>query len=158
MKPVEDFAEAAELVEDMFDTMYEEDGIGLAANQIGRDLNLTVVDISHTDEWDTPFVFVNGEILERWGESAMEEGCLSLPGIRVEVSRSEGVRFAYQDLSGEKHVQEYDGLMARVIQHEMDHLTGRVISDHASPLQRQRFSRRLKELEASHGELVRNSP
>ena len=157
MKPVENFEEATELVDDMFDTMYEEDGIGLAANQIARDLNLMVVDITHTDEWDIPFAFVNGEILERWGESVMEEGCLSLPEIRVEVKRAEKVRFAYQDLNGEKHVNEYTGLMARVIQHEMDHLNGRVIVDHASPLQKQRFSSRLKELESGHGGLIRSS-
>ena len=153
MKPVENFEEAVELVDDMFDTMYEENGIGLAANQIGKDLNLMVVDITHTDEWDTPFVFVNGKILERWGESVMEEGCLSLPEIRVEVRRAETVRLAYQDLSGKKHVNEYIGLMARVIQHEMDHVNGRVITDHTSPLQKQRFGKRLKELEASHGKL-----
>ncbi|MFQ6675716.1 MAG: peptide deformylase [Fidelibacterota bacterium] len=164
MRPVDDFSRLPSLVNDMFDTMYEEEGIGLAANQVGLDLNLMVIDITHVspsaeearegspnrrtnpEAYNRPLAFANGEILEGWGDSTMEEGCLSLPGIRVEVKRYEGVRFAFQDLSGERHLEEFQGLLARVIQHEMDHLNGLVILDRVSPLIRQRFSQQLKQI------------
>jgi peptide deformylase len=148
LEQVDDFDSIQDLVPDMFDTMYEEEGIGLAANQIGMDLNLMVIDISHTDESHLPAAFVNGRIVERSGASSMDEGCLSVPGVQVDVSRAESVRFAYQDLEGNHHEQEFDGLMARVIQHEMDHLTGRLIIDHASMMEKHRIRKQLKELAA----------
>lgn len=163
MSPVKDFRTLSDVVENMFDTMYEEEGIGLAANQVGVDLNLMVIDITHVassdepsnpGEFNRPLVFINGEILKGWGESTMEEGCLSLPGIRVDVKRFDMVHFAFQalhysgeqEVSGERHVEEFRGLLARVIQHEMDHLNGLVILDRASPLTRQRFSQQLKQI------------
>lgn len=146
IRRVENVSEVTSLVEDMFDTMYQEDGIGLAANQVGADFNLAVVDISHTDECETPLVLVNGEIVDKWGESVVEEGCLSLPGIRVDVPRSEGIRFRYQDLSGTVHEENCEGLLARVIQHEMDHLNGMLIVDRISPVLRQQFKKQLKEI------------
>lgn len=170
-RPVEDISggNLRELVGDMFDTMYEEEGIGLAANQVGVDLNLMVIDITHVsnsrnaspeegppepEEFDRALVFANGEILERWGDTTMEEGCLSLPGIRVEVKRSEGIRFAFQEVLldaeaavlAERRVVEFRGFLARVIQHEMDHLNGLVILDRAGPLTRQKFSQQIKQL------------
>lgn len=145
-KSVDDFSQITSLTKDMFDTMYQEDGIGLAANQVDVDCSLAVVDVSHTDESDTPLVFVNGEITERWGEVVMEEGCLSLPGIRVDVTRSERIRFSYQDLSGNAHEKEFEGLLARVIQHEIDHLNGMMIIDRAGSLSRQRYKKQLKEI------------
>ena len=148
-KLVTDFSQISSVVGDMFDTMYQEEGIGLAANQVGVELNLMVIDVSHAEEWDTPFIFVNGEILEKWGESVMEEGCLSLPGIRVDVRRSDGVRFAYQNLSGSRYTEEFEGLLARVIQHETDHLSGMVIIDRVSPLTRQRYSQQIKQIASS---------
>lgn len=154
MSSVEDISQISSLVEDMFDTMYQEDGIGLAANQVGVNLNLSVVDISHTEECDTPFVFINGKIIERWGESLMEEGCLSLPGIRIDVPRSEGIRFSYQDLSGGDHEEDFDGLLARVIQHEIDHINGMIIMDRVSSLLKQQFKKQLREIASiSHLEL-----
>ncbi|MEE9165944.1 MAG: peptide deformylase [Candidatus Neomarinimicrobiota bacterium] len=146
MRSVEDISQLSILVDDMFDTMYEEDGIGLAANQVNVNLNLCVIDISHTEESDSPFVFINGKILEKWGESVMEEGCLSVPGIRVDVSRSEGIRFRYEDLSGADHEEKLEGLLARVIQHEMDHLNGRLILDRVSPVIRKQLKNQLREI------------
>ncbi|MFQ6615451.1 MAG: peptide deformylase [Fidelibacterota bacterium] len=173
-QPLDDFSipKLQDLVQNMFDTMYEEEGIGLAANQVGVDLNLMVIDITHVSqsgemspeegqpnpkEFDRPLVFANGEILEGWGGNAMEEGCLSLPGIRVDVERFEGVRFGFQELSGDpprisygkRRVEKFQGLLARVIQHEMDHLNGLVIVDRVSSLMRQQFSQQLKQI-ASH--------
>ena len=146
LESVDDFDSIQDLVPDMFDTMYEEEGIGLAANQIGVDLNLMVIDISHTNEFHPPTAFVNGRILEGSGTSSMDEGCLSIPGVQVNVSRAESVRFAYQDLDGNTHEKDFDGLMARVIQHEMDHLTGRLIIDHASMVEKHRIRKQLKEI------------
>lgn len=146
MKSVDSISHVSSLIKDMFDTMYQEDGIGLAANQVGVDFNLSVVDISHTEECDTPFVFINGKIIDKWGESVIEEGCLSLPGIRVDVPRSEGIRFSYLDPSGTEHVEDFEGLLARVIQHEIDHLNGLIIIDRVSPLIKQQFKSQLKEI------------
>ena len=146
MKETKDFSQISLLVDNMFDTMYEEDGIGLAANQVGVDLNLSIVDISHTEEYETPFVFVNGQIIKKWGEAVLEEGCLSLPGIRVEVPRSERIRFKYQDLSGTEYVKDLNGLLARVIQHEVDHLNGLIILDRVRSVIKQQFRKQLKEL------------
>jgi len=146
MKTVKDISQISPLVENMFDTMYQEDGIGLAANQVGVDLNLSVVDISHTEESDTPLVFINGKILDKWGEAVMEEGCLSLPGIRVNVPRADGIRFNYHDLSGNEHIEEFHGLLARVIQHEMDHLNGMMILDRVGSVLRQQFKKHLKDI------------
>ncbi len=146
LEQVDDFDSIQDLVPDMFDTMYEEEGIGLAANQIGMDLNLMVIDISHTDESHLPAAFVNGRIVERSGASSMDEGCLSVPGVQVDVSRAESVRFAYQDLEGNHHEQEFDGLMARVIQHEMDHLNGTLFVDRLRGIKRELIMRRIAKL------------
>ena len=137
------------IIPDMFDTMYELEGIGLAANQIGLNLNLMVIDISHTDEIYPPIVFANGTILERSGNESMDEGCLSIPGIQVNVSRSETIIFSYQDTEGNSHEGEFSGLMARVIQHEIDHLNGRLIIDHATIVERNRLKKQLKELRSN---------
>ena len=149
LDPVKDFQFINNIIPDMFDTMYELEGIGLAANQIGLNLNLMVIDISHTDENYPPIAFANGTILERSGNESMDEGCLSIPGIQVNVSRSETVIFSYQDTEGNSHEGEFSGLMARVIQHEMDHLNGRLIIDHATIVERNRLKKQLKELRSN---------
>jgi len=153
-EPVIDFSSLPKIVDDMFDTMYEEEGIGLAGNQMGLDMNICVVDISHTDEDDVPHVFVNGEILDRSGEWLMEEGCLSVPEIRLEFNRSEQVKFRYQDMDGTSHEEEFDGLLARVIQHELDHLNGKLIIDHVSNLVRMQHRKKLKEIERAEKSLL----
>ena len=129
-KPVKDFKKLSSLIDDMFDTMYEESGIGLAANQIGVDLNLFIIDISGIEgETESIHIFINGEIMESSGESWFEEGCLSIPDVRLEVKRPEFIQFKYQDENGTEHIEEMRGLLARAIQHEIDHLKGVFIVD-----------------------------
>ena len=149
LDPVKNFQSISNILTDMFDTMYELEGIGLAANQIGLNLNLMIIDISHTDETYPPTAFANGTILDGSGKESMDEGCLSIPGIQVNVSRSETVIFSYQDTEGNSHEGEFSGLMARVIQHEMDHLNGRLIIDHATIVERNRLKKQLKELRSN---------
>ena len=144
---VEDIFSVSPLVEDMFDTMYEEDGIGLAANQIGEDLNLFVIDISHTDEAEKPRVFINSKIIDKKGECLSVEGCLSIPGIQVELKRSEFITLQYYSLEGEQKKREFNGLLARAIQHEMDHLNGIFIVDRISDLVKMQYKKDLKEIE-----------
>ena len=129
-KPVKDFKKLSSLIDDMFDTMYEESGVGLAANQIGVDLNLFIIDISGIEEeTESVHIFINGEIMESSGESWFEEGCLSIPNVRLEVKRPEFIQFKYQDENGIEHIEEMRGLLARAIQHEIDHLKGVFIVD-----------------------------
>ena len=129
-KPVKDFKKLSSLIDDMFDTMYEESGVGLAANQIGVDLNLFIIDISGIEgETESVHIFINGEIMESSGESWFEEGCLSIPNVRLEVKRPEFIQFRYQDQNGIEHIEEMRGLLARAIQHEIDHLKGVFIVD-----------------------------
>ena len=149
LDPVTNFQSISNILTDMFDTMYELEGIGLAANQIGLNLNLMIIDISHTDDTYPPSAFANGTILDGSGKESMDEGCLSIPGIQVNVSRSETVIFSYQDTEGNSHEGEFSGLMARVIQHEMDHLNGRLIIDHATIVERNRLKKQLKELRSN---------
>lgn len=144
--PVTNFDDLDELLDDMFDTMYEEDGIGLAANQVGLDMNLFILDVTHTDETDETMVFINGEILEGWGESSYEEGCLSIPEVRLDVIRPEFIRFKYQDEDGKEHIDEFGGLTARAIQHEMDHLTGKLIVDRVADIQKLQYNKQLKQI------------
>jgi len=146
-RDVEDIFSVSTLVEDMFDTMYEEDGIGLAANQIGEDLNLFVIDISHKDEAEKPRVFINSKIIDKKGECLSVEGCLSIPGIQVELKRSEYITLQYYSLEGEQKKREFNGLLARAIQHEMDHLNGILIVDRISDLVKMQYKKDLKEIE-----------
>ncbi len=146
MKEVKDFSILPVLTVDMFDTMYEEEGIGLAANQIGEDLNLFIVDITHTDEWDEPITFVNGKIVDKWEKSTMEEGCLSVPEVRVNVQRAEIVQLEYQDINGHKYNEKFEGLMARVIQHEMDHINGILIINKVTRLKLSKYKHQLEEI------------
>ena len=143
---VSDFSKLSSFVEDMFDTMYEEEGIGLAANQVGVDMNLFIIDISHTDEKEFPRVFINGEIIKSDGEGVYSEGCLSIPQIALEVTRPEKIRFKYQDMKKIWHEEEFDGLLARAIQHEMDHLNGVLIIDLVSEMQRAKIQREVNEI------------
>ena len=129
---VTNYEKLGSLIDDMFDTMYEENGLGLAANQVGVDLNLFIIDISAIEENEKTHVFINGEIVESTGESWFEEGCLSIPDIRLNVKRPEKIKFKFEDLSGKEHIEGFEGLMARAIQHEMDHLNGIFIVDRVS--------------------------
>ncbi len=146
-KQVTDFSALPELVKDLFDTMYEAEGIGLAANQVGLDMNLFVVDTHESEDSDDRRIFVNGKIIRSWGESVFEEGCLSIPEVRLEVKRPEFIRFQYQDLEGNSHEEEFSGLLGRAIQHEMDHLTGIFIVDRVSEAQRLVIQKELRGIE-----------
>jgi peptide deformylase len=147
--PVTDYSVLPEIVENMFDTMYEEEGIGLAANQVGIDLNLMIIDVSHTDEAEDACIFVNGEIIDSSGLSEMEEGCLSIPEIRLPVKRPEIIKFKYQLPDGSEHIDEFSGLLGRAIQHEMDHLKGVFIIDRVNPLLAMKYKKKLKEIKGN---------
>ena len=131
---VEDFSTLPDIISNMYDSMYEAEGIGLAANQVGYDLNLFIIDITHTEEAEEPAEFVNGKIVDSRGESVFSEGCLSVPGVEFEIKRPEYITLEYQKIDGSKHKQEFGGLFARAIQHEMDHLNGKLIVDHVSSI------------------------
>ena len=145
-KPVTDYSVLPKIIEDMFDTMYEEEGIGLAANQVGIDMNLMIIDVSYTDEVDEAHIFVNGKILDSFGESEMEEGCLSIPEIRLPIKRPESIRFKYQLPDGSDQIKKFGVLLARAIQHEVDHLKGVFIIDRVSPLMALQYKKKLKEI------------
>ena len=145
-KQVTDFSRLSDFIDDMFDTMYEEEGIGLAANQVGVDLNLFIMDISHTDDNEYPRIFINGEITSSKGESIFSEGCLSIPEVALEVTRPEVISFKYQDINEKWHEEEFDGLLARAIQHEIDHLNGVLIIDLVSEMQRLKVNKEVKRI------------
>lgn len=121
-----------ELIKNMFDTMRNANGIGLAANQVGSDKAIFVIDISHVEDYEDtkPIALINPQIVERSEKQVlMEEGCLSIPDVREEVRRSESIRIIYHDTDLKEHTLEVDGLMARVMQHEYDHLEGILFTD-----------------------------
>ena len=125
------------LVEDMFATMYEAPGIGLAAIQIGEPLRLITMDLAKKDDPPEPLVFINPEILWTSDEtSTYEEGCLSIPEYYEEVERPAKVKVKYLDLDGKEQEIEADGLLATCLQHEIDHINGVLFIDHISKLKR----------------------
>lgn len=145
-KPVEQItAELKKLAENMIETMYEEDGVGLAATQINFHQRLVVIDVSQ--DRDQPMVIINPVIVEHSGEEISEEGCLSVPETNAEVKRAEFVTLEYLDLEGNKQVLNADGLLAVCIQHEMDHLDGKLFIDYLSPLKQKRIKIKLEKLQ-----------
>jgi len=124
-------------LEEMTEIMYREDGIGLAAPQIGVSKSVLVIDVSELVETESLRIFINPKILNASGSSVIEEGCLSIPGVREEVTRPEIIELSYQDETGAAFTHEFDGWIARVLQHEIDHLNGVLFVDHLSPLKRQ---------------------
>ncbi len=130
------------LAADMLETMYSARGIGLAATQVNEGVRLLVLDLSETR--DQPRVFINPEIISRTGSQTCEEGCLSVPGIYAEVKRAEEIRVRALGLDGEPFEQDADGLLAVCIQHEIDHLDGKVFVDYLSPLKRRMVEKKLK--------------
>lgn len=129
------------LARDMAETMYEAPGIGLAATQVDIHRRLIVIDISEAR--DQLLVLVNPELIEHDGDQICEEGCLSVPGIYEKVARAEHVVVRYQDIDGETRTIEADGLLAVCLQHEMDHLQGKVFVDHLSLLKQTRIKAKL---------------
>ncbi len=141
-KPVENFdAALAQLADDMLETMYAASGIGLAATQVDRHIRMLVLDVSETR--DDPRVYINPVIVGREGQQVCEEGCLSVPGIYAEVRRADRVRVEAQNRAGDTFQEEIEGLHAVCLQHEMDHLEGRLFVDYLSPLKRQMVRKKL---------------
>lgn len=141
--PVEVFDDALQrAIDDMFETMYAAPGIGLAAIQVNIPKRIVVLDIS--EEKNAPLCLINPEILERSGVGEMDEGCLSLPGIFEKVSRANSVRVRALDRYGEPLDLSAEGLLAVCIQHEIDHLEGKLFVDYLSPLKRQMVRKKLK--------------
>jgi len=149
------------LSDDMFETMYSASGVGLAAPQIGLNIRMFVVDGTpfsekdEDDEDDEPDlslvdfkkVFINPRVLEEDGkEWAFEEGCLSIPGIRGDVYRPERVKISYFDTDWMEHVEEYSGMAARIIQHEYDHLLGKLFVDYLPTLKKQLIKKKLSDI------------
>jgi peptide deformylase len=144
------------LAADMFETMYAASGVGLAAPQIGMDIRLFVVDGTPINEGaeteedidtsliDFKKVFINAEIIEEDGDEwAYEEGCLSIPGVRADVYRPEFITIRYFDTDWVEHTEEYEGLAARIIQHEYDHIDGILFTDHLTSLKKQLLKKKL---------------
>jgi peptide deformylase len=130
-----------QLIDDMFETMYEAPGIGLAATQVDVHERLLVLDVS--EDKSDPMVFINPEILESEGSQVYQEGCLSVPGIYADVKRSEKIKVRALDREGQSFELDADGLLAVCIQHEMDHLAGKVFVDYLSPLKRELVRKKL---------------
>jgi len=131
----------------MFETMYESHGVGLAAPQIGKAINLFIIDSSRFEDEKYPNVkkvFINAEILNESGEKwDFEEGCLSIPHIRENVKRHDTLRIRYQDENFDTHEETYDGIVARVIQHEYDHVKGVMFVDRLSELKKRLLKNKL---------------
>jgi peptide deformylase len=130
------------LISDMFDTMHDENGIGLAATQVNVHKRFVVMDVSENQ--DTPMVFINPEITHKEGKIISEEGCLSVPNNYAQVERAEKITVTALDKTGEPFTLDADGLMAICIQHELDHLKGILFVDYLSPLKRQRIKTKLE--------------
>jgi peptide deformylase len=135
-------AHIKQLVADMAETMYDAPGIGLAATQVDEHIQLLIIDIS--EEHDDLRVFINPKILSADGSAVHEEGCLSVPGIYDKVTRAEKITVEAMDLDGKTFTLEADGLMGVCIQHEMDHLLGKVFVQYLSPLKQSRIKNKLK--------------
>jgi peptide deformylase len=146
-KPVAEIdSDIRELADDMIDTMVEADGIGLAAPQVNESLAMCVVNCELIEEGTPPKVYINPEILSSEGNSVIEEGCLSIPDIREDVERPEIIRLKYTDIDGNRHEEACDGMLARVLQHEIDHLKGVLFVDRISAVKRSLLAKKLKKL------------
>lgn len=151
-----DFPNLKDFIANMFETMEVSDGVGLAAPQAGFSLRLFVLDGNPLSE-DFPEaigfrqVFINPEIVEELGEPwYYNEGCLSVPGIREDVKRSPILKLKYVDENFVEHIEVFDGIKARIIQHEYDHLEGKMLIDHISPIKRQLLRKKLNDLIKGH--------
>lgn len=147
--PVAEFGtpELKQLVDDMFETMYAHKGVGLAAPQVGLPQRLTVIDPSAGEDPAAKLVLINPEILEKQGKQVGEEGCLSIPGFREDVARAMRVRVRAQNAEGEFFETSGEELLARAIQHELDHLNGILFLSHLSPLKRDLIRRKIRKLQ-----------
>jgi len=131
-----------EFADNMLETMYHCSGIGLAATQVGVAQRVVVIDVS--EERDRPLCLINPEILEQEGEEVSEEGCLSVPSVYEKVTRAEKIKIKARDKNGDTIEMEADGVLAVCIQHEIDHLNGKLFIDYLSGLKRQRIRKKLE--------------
>ena len=153
----EDYPELSSLIANMFETMYAAKGVGLAAPQIGLSIRLFVVDASPFAEDDEPElknfkkVFINPIMIEEKGEKWLfNEGCLSIPDVREDVNRHETIVINYLDENFEEHEEEYSGLAARIIQHEYDHIEGKLFTEKLSPLKKAMIKNKLDNIAKGH--------
>ncbi len=145
-----DYPHLKELIDNMFETMYNADGVGLAAPQIGLDIRLFVIDLSPMEDpkyHDFKKVFINAHIIERSGDiENVQEGCLSLPGLQESVPREGKIKIRYQDENFVQHEEEYSDFFARCIQHEYDHLDGVLFIDKISAIRKQLIKSKLNNM------------
>lgn len=134
--------EIRQIIKDMLETMYDENGIGLAATQVDIHKRIVVIDVS--EEGNEPLVLINPEIIAKDGSTISEEGCLSVPQSYAKVDRAEQVTVKALNENGEEYTYEADGLLAICTQHELDHLMGKLFIDYLSPLKRQRIRKKLE--------------
>ncbi len=146
-----DYPNLADFISDLWETLHESDGIGLAAPQVGRNVRVVVIDLNEVSDKFPEYkgfrkVFINGHIEEYDEEETevLEEGCLSLPGLHENVTRPKRVRVRYMDETFTPHEEWIEGYLARVVQHEFDHLEGKVFADRLTPLRKQLIKGRLK--------------
>jgi peptide deformylase len=142
-----DTPELHKLIEDMFESMYAAKGVGLAAPQIGIGKRITVIDTSAGENPDDRLVLINPEIIVREGTQSGEEGCLSIPGFREQVTRAKRVTIRAQNARGETFEKTGEDLLARAFQHETDHLNGRLYISHISPLKRDLIRRKIRKMQ-----------
>jgi peptide deformylase len=157
-----DYPELGKLIDDMYDTMYSAKGVGLAAPQIGKDIRLFIIDTTQLDKKQLvpngiKRVFINAELIEENGVPWMyEEGCLSIPDIHVEIERNPSLKLRYLDTDWNEHIEIFDGVNARVIQHEYDHIEGVHFIDRMKPLKRRMINRKLEKIKK--GDIETNHP
>lgn len=152
-EPVSEFDEGlVEFIDRMIETMFDNSGIGLAAPQVGESKRIIVVDRSIGETVDDYLVLINPEILETEGECSLQEGCLSVPGVYEDLVRPEKARVRYADVVGTEHEFDTDGMLARVILHEIDHLNGVLFVDRLSTVKRTLLAKTLKEIAAEGSE------
>ena len=146
--PVASFdAELRQLVDDLFETMYAANGVGLAATQVNVQQQVLVIDMS--DERNQRLVLINPEIIERDGSQVYQEGCLSFPGLYADVTRALRVKVKSHDLDGNEFLYQAEGPLAVAVQHEMDHLAGKLFVDYLSPLKRELVRKKLEKARRS---------
>lgn len=153
-----DYPGLDQLIADMFETMHNAQGVGLAAPQVGLSIRLFVIDASPYDDEDDPGlkdfkkIFINARVLEEGGEEwTASEGCLSIPDIREDINRHSGLTIRYLDEHFSEHTETYSGMAARIIQHEYDHIEGKLFTDYLSPLKKRMLQGRLNAI--SKGEI-----
>jgi peptide deformylase len=146
-KPVEKFdAELKKLVEDMFESMYHAQGVGLAAPQIGIPLKLAVIDVTFKEDPKAKLVLANPQVIKIEGKQSGQEGCLSIPEFREQVTRGKKVTIKAQDVNGKWFEKTGEDLLARAFQHEIDHLHGKLYISHISALKRDLMKRKIRKL------------